>query len=307
VLLPRGSASSRKRALPAGGTVQGPSPAPRAQRRGRPPDPATLPTPPPSQTRAPAHRQVGVTEAHALATCLQTSGRPAEAMSEGDRVSRFDDWTPANIVIEPSPRSAHLRRAALYLRVSTRGQDVAPQRIRLRELCEQRGWAVVAEYVDVASGAKSRRQGLDALLAAAERSTFDVVLAVKLDRIARSVPDLLATAKRLEAADVGLAIADQPEIDTTTSVGRLTFTVLAAVAAFERDLIVERVRAGLKAARRRGVRLGRVERLQGAQLARARRLHDHGHSMRAIARQLGVSRGAVAFAMGRVPSRAKKS
>jgi DNA invertase Pin-like site-specific DNA recombinase len=151
------------------------------------------------------------------------------------------------------------KRAALYLRVSTDGQTVDNQRLVLEAVCEQRGWQVVQTYSDNGvSGAKGRAQrpGLDAMLKDASRGRFDVVMAWALDRLGRSLLDLLDTLGELEAAGVAL-ILHQQAIDTTTPAGRMFFQVTGAFAEFERAMIRSRVRAGLERAKARGVCLGR--------------------------------------------------
>jgi DNA invertase Pin-like site-specific DNA recombinase len=120
----------------------------------------------------------------------------------------------------------------------------------------------------------------------------DLVICTKLDRIGRSVQHLTALVGELEALGVDLVMIDQG-IDTTTPTGRLTFHVLAALAEFERDLIRERTREGLKAAKRRGAVLGRPRVLEQAQIDRARRLSKGGRSIRAIAEMLEVSKSVV--------------
>src|SRR5580704_16082223 len=151
------------------------------------------------------------------------------------------------------------KRAALYLRVSTDGQTVDNQRLALEAVCEQRGWQLVPPYSDNGvSGAKGRSQrpGLDTLLKDASRGRFDVVLAWALDRLGRSLVDLLDTLNELEAAGAALVLHQQA-IDTTTPAGRMFFQVTGAFAEFERGMIRSRVVAGLERARSRGVRLGR--------------------------------------------------
>jgi DNA invertase Pin-like site-specific DNA recombinase len=131
------------------------------------------------------------------------------------------------------------KRAALYLRVSTDGQTVDNQRLVLEAVCEQRGWQVVQTYSDNGvSGAKGRAQrpGLDAMLKDASRGRFDVVMAWALDRLGRSLLDLLDTLGELEAAGVAL-ILHQQAIDTTTPAGRMFFQVTGAFAEFERAMI----------------------------------------------------------------------
>ena len=160
------------------------------------------------------------------------------------------------------------KRAALYLRVSTDGQTVDDQRLALEAVCDQRGWEVVEVYADNGvSGAKGRNQrpGLDALLKDASRGRFNVVLAWALDRLGRSLMDLLDTLSELDAVCVALVLHQQA-IDTTTPAGRMFFQVTGAFAEFERGMIRSRVMAGLERAKSRGVRLGRG--LSGAKVSR---------------------------------------
>jgi DNA invertase Pin-like site-specific DNA recombinase len=192
------------------------------------------------------------------------------------------------------------RRAALYCRVSTTGQTAENQLLALRSFATARGWTV-AEFVDHAqSGAKERRPALDALLAAVRARHVDVVACVKLDRLARSVHHLVAMAREFEALGVDLVVLDQA-IDTTTPSGRLLFHVLASVAEFERDLIRDRVHAGLRRARAQGVKLGRPR--VAVDLGRAVSMRSEGKSMRAIARALGVSAMAVNRALAELSTR----
>jgi DNA invertase Pin-like site-specific DNA recombinase len=192
------------------------------------------------------------------------------------------------------------RRAALYCRVSTTGQTAENQLLALRSFATARGWTV-AEFVDHAqSGAKERRPALDALLAAVRARHVDVVACVKLDRLARSVHHLVAMAREFEALGVDLVVLDQA-IDTTTPSGRLLFHVLASVAEFERDLIRDRVHAGLRRARAQGVKLGRPR--VAVDLGRAVSMRSEGKSMRAIARALGVSAMAVNRALADLSTR----
>ena len=154
-------------------------------------------------------------------------------------------------------------RAALYARVSTadRGQDPEVQLAPMRALAAAREWEVV-EYTDRASAADLRgRREWRQLLEDARLGRIDLVLVWKLDRFARSALDALQWLQQLDSAGVGLKILTQ-EIDTTTPSGRLVFTVLAAVAEMERELIRERVKAGIAQARARGKRLGRPPRAQ---------------------------------------------
>jgi DNA invertase Pin-like site-specific DNA recombinase len=182
-------------------------------------------------------------------------------------------------------------RAALYCRVSTTGQTAENQLLALRAFASARGWTAT-DYVDHGvSGAKEKRPHLDALLAAARARKIDVVACVKLDRLARSVSHLVALAKELEVLGVDLVVLDQA-IDTTTPAGRLLFHVLASIAEFERDLIRDRVLAGLRRARAHGRRGGRPR--VRFDLAMAERLLASGQSRRAVALALGISRTTLA-------------
>jgi DNA invertase Pin-like site-specific DNA recombinase len=137
--------------------------------------------------------------------------------------------------------------AALYVRVSTDHQSVENQIRQLRQVAERRGWRVAEVYRDAGiSGAKrrDRRPGLDALLKDASRRKFDVVMAWAIDRLGRSLVDLLGTIRHLEAVGVDLYL-DQQSIDTTTPAGKLLFQMTSAFAEFERSMIRQRVRAGL--------------------------------------------------------------
>ena len=132
--------------------------------------------------------------------------------------------------------------------------------------------------------------------AKAKLRAFDAIVITKLDRLARSTRHLTQLAGELEALGVDLVVIDQG-IDTSTPTGKLLFNVLAAIAEFERDLILERVQAGVQAARKRGTQFGRPQVLGGQQQARARRLRGSGKSVRAIAKLLGVSRPVVVRAV----------
>jgi DNA invertase Pin-like site-specific DNA recombinase len=146
------------------------------------------------------------------------------------------------------------------------------------------------------SGAREHRSGLDALLAAARTRKVDVVAVVKLDRLARSTRHLVTLVAELEALGVDLVVLDQ-NIDTTTPAGRLLFHMLAAIAEFERDLIRERVIAGVRRARALGKHLGRPK-IHHVDIARAQALRAEGQSWRATARALGVHPMALRRAIG---------
>lgn len=182
-------------------------------------------------------------------------------------------------------------RAALYARVSTGNQEPGNQLAALRAFASARGWTAT-EYVDHGvSGSRDRRPGLDAMLLAARARRVDVIAVVKLDRLARSLHHLVTLGREFAALGVDLVVLDQ-QLDTTTPSGRLLFNMLGAVAEFERDLIRDRVVAGLRRARSEGRRLGRP-RVHHVDVERARRLLEAGHSLRGVGRRLGVSPQAV--------------
>ncbi len=189
--------------------------------------------------------------------------------------------------------------AGLYARVSTIGQTADNQLLPLRAFAAARGWTVTELTDQGVSGAKEHRPGLDALLAAARRREIDVIVVTKLDRLARSLHQLVALSRELEALGVDLVVLDQA-IDTTTPSGRLLFHMLAAIAEFERDLIRDRVVAGLRRVQSQGTRLGRPRTVFDR--PRARRLLEAGQSIRQVARLLGVSRATLARAVSKPPA-----
>jgi DNA invertase Pin-like site-specific DNA recombinase len=186
-----------------------------------------------------------------------------------------------------------MKRAALYARLSTAEQNCAAQLDALRAYCERRALEP-REFVDAGvSGAKDRRPALDAMLHAVRRREVDLVAVVKLDRLARSVRHLTTLAAELEALGVDLVVVDQG-VDTSTPAGKLLFHVLASIAEFERALIIERTRAGLAAARRRGTHCGRPRTATTSELAaRAQRMRGAGQGTGYIAVVLGVSERSV--------------
>src|SRR5437660_2074270 len=189
----------------------------------------------------------------------------------------------------PATGEGH-RRAALYGRVSTGDQSTESQLHALRRYGEARGWGS-QEFVDHGvSGAKERRPALDRLVKAARARQIDVVAVTKLDRLARSTHHLVSLGRELAALGVDLVVLDQ-QIDTTTPSGRLLFHVLAAIAEFERDLIRERVKAGLERAKAMGIRLGRP--LALVPESRLQALQHQRVPVGEMARQLGVSRATV--------------
>jgi DNA invertase Pin-like site-specific DNA recombinase len=186
-----------------------------------------------------------------------------------------------------------MKRAVLYLRVSTLDQTTANQERELRQVAERAGWQIVHVYKDHGiSGVKGRdkRPAFDALHKAAVRREFDVVMAWNVDRLGRSLQDLVGFLAQLHAAGVDLFLHQQG-LDTTTPGGKAMFQMLSVFAEFERSIIQERVRAGLRRAVSEGKQLGRpriapdLERRISAAL-KARR--ETGDSVRKIAARFGV-------------------
>jgi DNA invertase Pin-like site-specific DNA recombinase len=185
-----------------------------------------------------------------------------------------------------------MKRAVLYLRVSTTDQTTANQERELREIAERAGWEVVKVYKDHGiSGAKGRekRPAFDALCRDASTRQFDVVMAWSVDRLGRSLQDLIAFLSELHALKVDLFLKSQG-IDTTTPGGKAMFQMMGVFAEFERSIIQERVRAGLRRAKQEGKRLGRLRiaaELQARILA-ALKAPGRTEGVRKIAKRFGV-------------------
>lgn len=181
----------------------------------------------------------------------------------------------------------------LYARVSTDKQTTDNQVIRLKEYSAMRGYTVVREYTDIRSGKDANRPELKEMLNDAKKGKFEKIIAIKLDRLGRSVMDLRAILETVDGYGVKVEFVDQ-QIDTSTAMGRMVFTVLSGVAEFERDLIVERTCDGLNRARKEGVTLGRPKStLSAYQLEKARTLlsENPSISMRELSSHfVGISR-----------------
>jgi DNA invertase Pin-like site-specific DNA recombinase len=196
------------------------------------------------------------------------------------------------------------KRAALYVRVSTDHQSVENQVRELKEVAERRGWLLVETYQDAGiSGAKGREQrpGLGALLKDASRRKFDVVMVWAIDRLGRSLIDLLGTIQHLEAVGIDLYL-DQQAIDTTTPAGKLLFQLTGAFAEFERSMIRQRVRAGLSVIKQKIARdgkfvskAGKVRKRLGRPGAEADKLEL---ARQELARGTGIGRTARLFGLG---------
>jgi len=186
------------------------------------------------------------------------------------------------------------KRAAIYVRVSTDKQTIENQVTVLRQIAQRRGWDVVEQYSDAGiSGSKGRdgRPGLDQMVKDAQRRKFDVIMAWAIDRLGRSLIDLLGTIQTLKASGVDLYL-DQQSIDTTTPAGKLMFQVCGAFAEFERSMIRQRVNAGLKRAVAQGRQLGRP-RIDAALEKRIQAQLRLGKGMLKVARECGVGSGTV--------------
>jgi len=180
-------------------------------------------------------------------------------------------------------------RVALYGRVSTldKGQDVNMQMNELREYAARRGWQIEGEYVDNGvSGAKESRPELNRLMAEAKLRKFDVIAVWKLDRFGRSLKHLVISLADLESLGIAF-VSLRDGFDLSTPSGRLMFQIIGAMGEFERNLIRERVRAGMAHAKAKGKKLGRAPLYVDMMAVEARRAS--GESLRAIARNLGVS------------------
>ncbi len=196
-----------------------------------------------------------------------------------------------------------IKTAALYARVSTRnGQTPENQLRELRAVAKRHGWKVVSVYTDEGiSGTKGRdeRPGLDALLKGVARKEFDVVAAWSVDRLGRSLQDLIGTLNELKAKDVDLYLHKQG-LDTSTPAGKAMFQMLGVFAEFEREIIAERIHAGLARAKEQGTKsgkpIGRPE-VYNSVVTKAKKLKADGLGTRRIATVLGVARATVIKAL----------
>jgi DNA invertase Pin-like site-specific DNA recombinase len=183
-----------------------------------------------------------------------------------------------------------VKRAALYLRVSTIDQHPETQALDLHQLAAQRGFEIVQEYTDRISGVKARRPGLDQLMRDARHGRFDVVVVWAFDRIARSTRHFLEVLDELNHLGIEF-ISFREQVDTGGPLGRAIVVIIGAVAELERSLIVERVRAGMRRARLEGRHIGR----KPLDLDRPAILRDrqHGQSLGQLAKSYRVSRATI--------------
>jgi DNA invertase Pin-like site-specific DNA recombinase len=183
-----------------------------------------------------------------------------------------------------------MKRAALYMRVSTLDQHPETQLYDLRQMASQRGYQIVEEYTDRISGAKAKRPGLDAMMRDARRGRFEIVLVWASDRIARSVKHFLEVLDELNRLNIEF-VSFREQIDTGGPLGRAVVVIIGAIAELERNLIVERVRAGMRRAKLEGRHIGR----KPLDLDREAILRDRqrGHSLSQLAKGHLVSRATI--------------
>ena len=190
-------------------------------------------------------------------------------------------------------KNTTIKRAAIYIRVSTDGQTVDNQRLELEQAAKSAGWEIVGVYDDNGvSGAKSReqREAFDRLCKDATRRKFDVVMSWSVDRLGRSLQDLVAFLSELHAVGVDLYLHQQG-IDTTTPAGKAMFQMMGVFAEFERSMIQERVKAGLARVKKHGTKSGKpigrpkvTSQVERAVLT----AREEGTGKRKIAKQLGI-------------------
>jgi DNA invertase Pin-like site-specific DNA recombinase len=187
------------------------------------------------------------------------------------------------------------KRAAIYVRVSTAEQNTDAQESELREYCARRGWGCVLYRDHGQSGAKNDRPALNALLSDLRRRKLDVVVVWALDRLARSLKQLLTISEECKSLGVDLVSLKQ-SLDTTGPAGRLTFQILGAVAEFERELLRERVKAGMAQARRTGKHVARPARrkFHTTEIEEMKLLRSQGASVRKLATDFQSSQWLVA-------------
>ena len=200
----------------------------------------------------------------------------------------------------PQESPVSIARVALYARVSTLiGQDPEMQLRELREYASRRGWLVGKEYIDKGvSGTRESRPALNDLMADAHRRKFDAVLVWKIDRFGRSLRHLVNSLAELGALGVAF-VSFRDNLDLSTPSGRLMFQIIGAMAEFERALIQERVRAGLRNAQAKGRRLGRPRVVVDA--SRIASLRAQGRSWSQVGAELRVSKGTAQRAVAGLP------
>jgi DNA invertase Pin-like site-specific DNA recombinase len=184
------------------------------------------------------------------------------------------------------------KKVAIYARVSTDRQTTDSQLHELREFVRRAKWTVYREYIDTGySGKNIQRPAFTEMLTDARHRQFDLLIVWKLDRLSRSLRDLITTLDELGHLGIDFISYDN-QLDTSSPSGKLVFNIIGAVAEFERDIICERVRAGLANARQKGKKLGRP-RIPKSDLKKIISLKNQGLSNRAIGRRLSIAESTV--------------
>ena len=176
---------------------------------------------------------------------------------------------------------------ALYLRVSTSDQTTDNQQLELEKVADKMGWTVTEIYSDVISGAKAKRAGLDALMKAVNRKQVDMVMCWDVSRLGRSLPHLVTLLEEFQVCGCDLYF-HQNGLNTSTPSGKAMFGMLSVFSQFEREMVQERVKAGLRRAKAQGKRLGRPP-VPPVQVEKIKALRQEGLSYRKIAKRMGLS------------------
>ncbi len=185
------------------------------------------------------------------------------------------------------------KRVALYARVSTDKQTCENQLNELRSIAERMQYIIVDEFIDEGiSGATSSRPALDALMKSATQRRFDMVMCWSIDRLGRSLQNLIEILNELQSLKVDLFFMQQG-LDTSTSAGRMMFSIFGALAEFERNLIRERVIAGQQRAISQGVKMGRPSKMNDGMKNAIKLLRERGIGIKQIARELKIGIGTV--------------
>lgn len=193
------------------------------------------------------------------------------------------------------------KTAAIYVRCSTAEQDLGMQESELKDYCHRRGWNYILYADKGQSGAKMERPALKSLMTDLRKKKFDVLVVWALDRLARSLKQLLMISEECRALGIDFVCLKQ-NVDTTLPAGRLTFQVLGAVAEFERELLRERVKSGMAQARRSGKHVGRPanRKFFSGDIEKMKQLRAQGISVRRLASQFGTSQWMVSRIVGQI-------
>ncbi|WP_028316596.1 recombinase family protein [Desulfatibacillum aliphaticivorans] len=187
---------------------------------------------------------------------------------------------------------------AIYARVSTDKQTVDAQLEELQKYAKRRSWTLYQVFTDQGfSGANTKRPAFQKMLEDAHRKRFDVLLVWKLDRLSRSLKDLVDTLDKLNSCGIGFVSFSDPGLDTLSPTGRLTFQIIGAMAEFERALMSERVKSGLRNAKAKGKVIGRKTVLTPMVKSRIKELKGQGLSNVQVAKRLKISEGSVRRAL----------